>query len=200
MALTIRVIILLVARNIRKDSKCFARMKWGCRSVFLAEVLAKGEVPRDARSIWKQRSRWASAAHMYILDPSSVFWRQQRNMSYWQKSLYWIPMVLHWTLLWAEPIMFSMPIICLWGVALLHTAAFHCMGTNWACWPSIRFTSVLGNTMDLTVNTLPSHNCKVERVCHTLTGSWIVFTACADIVQATSVHMELTPCSGLHTS
>jgi cellulose synthase/poly-beta-1,6-N-acetylglucosamine synthase-like glycosyltransferase len=86
-----------------------------CRSVFLAEVLAKGEVPRDARSIWKQRSRWASAAHMYILDPSSVFWRKQKNMSYWQKSLYWIPMVLHWTLLWAEPIMFSMPIVCLAG-------------------------------------------------------------------------------------
>jgi hypothetical protein len=87
-----------------------------CRSVFLAEVLAKGEVPRDARSIWKQRSRWAAAAHMYILDPSSVFWRPQKNMTYWQKSLYWIPMVLHWTLIWAEPVMFSMPIMCLYGM------------------------------------------------------------------------------------
>ena len=81
--------------------------------MFLAEVLAKGEVPRGARDIWKQRSRWAAAAHMYILTPTSVFWRKQKNMSYWQKSLYWIPMVLHWTLIWAEPIMFSMPIICL---------------------------------------------------------------------------------------
>ena len=87
--------------------------QWLCRSVFLAEVLAKGEVPRGARDIWKQRSRWAAAAHMYILTPTSVFWRKQKNMSYWQKSLYWIPMVLHWTLIWAEPIMFSMPIICL---------------------------------------------------------------------------------------
>jgi hypothetical protein len=84
-----------------------------CRSVFLAEVLAKGEVPRDARSIWKQRSRWASAAHMYILDPNSVFWLKQRHMTFWQKSLYWIPMILHWTLIWAEPIMFLMPIMCL---------------------------------------------------------------------------------------
>lgn len=90
-----------------------------CRSVFLAEVLAKGEVPRAARDIWKQRSRWAAAAHMYILTPSSVFWRKQKNMSYWQKSLYWIPMVLHWTLIWAEPIMFTMPIICLAGVPSL---------------------------------------------------------------------------------
>lgn len=88
-------------------------MRCACRSVFLAEVLAKGEVPRDARSIWKQRSRWAAAAHMYILDPSSVFWRKQPHMSFWQKSLYWIPMVLHWTLIWSEPVMFTMPLMCL---------------------------------------------------------------------------------------
>lgn len=81
--------------------------------MFLAEVLAKGEVPRGARDIWKQRSRWAAAAHMYILDPSSVFWRKQPHMSFWQKSLYWIPMVLHWTLIWSEPIMFTMPLMCL---------------------------------------------------------------------------------------
>lgn len=83
--------------------------------MFLAEVLAKGEVPRGPRDIWKQRSRWASAAHMYILDPDSVFWLKQRHMTFWQKSLYWIPMVLHFTLIWAEPIMFSMPILCLVG-------------------------------------------------------------------------------------
>jgi hypothetical protein len=85
------------------------------RSVFLAEVLAKGEVPRGPRDIWKQRSRWASAAHMYILTPDSVFWYKQRHMSFWQKSLYWIPMILHFTLIWAEPVMFMMPILCLVG-------------------------------------------------------------------------------------
>ena len=37
------------------------------RSVFLAEVLAKGEVPRGPRDIWKQRSRWASAVRTLTL-------------------------------------------------------------------------------------------------------------------------------------
>ena len=38
---------------------------------------------------------------MYILTPDSVFWYKQRHMTFWQKSLYWIPMILHFTLIWA---------------------------------------------------------------------------------------------------
>ena len=38
---------------------------------------------------------------MYILTPDSVFWFKQEYMTFWQKSLYWIPMILHFTLIWA---------------------------------------------------------------------------------------------------
>lgn len=102
----------LVAEDIDLGSRVHCL---GYKSVFLCEVLAKGEVPRDGRDIWKQRSRWAKAAHLYILDKDSVFWRKQPHMSYWQKSLYWIPMVLHFTIIWSEPIMFTMPILCIVG-------------------------------------------------------------------------------------
>jgi hypothetical protein len=43
----------------------------------------------------------AVQAHMYILTPDSVFWYKQEHMTFWQKSLYWIPMILHFTLIWA---------------------------------------------------------------------------------------------------
>lgn len=73
------------------------------------------QVPLPPRDIWKQRSRWAKAAHLYILDKDSVFWQKQDHMSRWQKSLYCIPIILHFIIIWAEPIMVTMPIICIFG-------------------------------------------------------------------------------------
>jgi hypothetical protein len=117
--------------------------------VFLAEVLAKGEVPRDARSIWKQRSRWASAAHMYVLDPKSVFWRKQPFMSFWQKSLYWIPLILHFIIIWAEPIMFAMPLMCLVADICPYGMDFLLWVTHFAKLLTTSIISSYADTMEL---------------------------------------------------
>jgi hypothetical protein len=76
-------------------------------------VLARGEVPHAPRDFWKQRSRWAKASHLYILDPHSVFWRKQPHMSGYQKSLYCVPLILHFTIFFTEPVMFTLPTFCI---------------------------------------------------------------------------------------
>jgi Glycosyl transferase family group 2 len=100
----------LIAEDIDLGSRIHAL---GYKSVFLDEVLAKGEVPHAPRDFWKQRSRWHKAAHLYILDRHSVFWRKQPYMSFYQKSLYCIPMILHVTVFLSEPFMFTLPLVCL---------------------------------------------------------------------------------------
>ena len=67
------------------------------------------QVPLAPRDFWKQRARWAKAAHLYILDPRSVFWHRQPHMSSYQKSLYCIPLVLHFCIFFTEPIMYTLP-------------------------------------------------------------------------------------------
>ena len=136
----------LVAEDVDLGSRIHAL---GYKSVFLAEVLAKGEVrmsrcssccggllgaglacldfgesgclrsvraaaqvPHAPRDFWKQRARWAKAAHLYILDRHSVFWRRQRHMSLYQKLLYCTPLLLHLCIFVTEPVMFTLPFIC----------------------------------------------------------------------------------------
>ena len=70
------------------------------------------QVPLAPRDFWKQRARWSKAAHLYILDPRSVFWRRQPHMSLYQKSIYCVPLILHCCLIFTEPIMFTLPFIC----------------------------------------------------------------------------------------
>jgi hypothetical protein len=70
------------------------------------------QVPHAPRDFWKQRSRWAKAAHLYILDSKSVFWRRQQHMTLYQKSLYCIPLMLHFWIVLTEPVMFTLPFIC----------------------------------------------------------------------------------------
>ena len=100
----------LIAEDIDLGSRIHAL---GYKSVFLDEVLALGEVPHAPRDFWKQRSRWHKAAHLYILDRHSVFWRAQPYMTFYQKSLYCIPMILHLTVFLSEPFMFTLPLVCL---------------------------------------------------------------------------------------
>lgn len=100
----------LIAEDIDLGSRIHAL---GYKSVFLDEVLALGEVPHAPRDFWKQRSRWHKAAHLYILDRHSVFWRSQPYMTFYQKSLYCIPMILHLTVFLSEPFMFTLPLLCL---------------------------------------------------------------------------------------
>lgn len=100
----------LIAEDIDLGSRIHAL---GYKSVFLDEVLALGEVPHAPRDFWKQRSRWHKAAHLYILDRHSVFWRTQPYMTFYQKSLYCIPMILHITVFLSEPFMFTLPLVCL---------------------------------------------------------------------------------------
>jgi hypothetical protein len=100
----------LIAEDIDLGSRIHAL---GYKSVFLDEVLALGEVPHAPRDFWKQRSRWHKAAHLYILDRHSVFWRVQPYMTFYQKSLYCIPMILHVAVFLSEPFMFTLPLVCL---------------------------------------------------------------------------------------
>lgn len=105
------------------------------------------QVPHAPRDFWKQRSRWAKAAHLYILHPKSVFWRPQKHMTLYQKSLYLIPLMLHFTLVLAEPVMFTLPFICvvfnrcpygidlwLWGTHFLRLVITFIVSTHADSW------------------------------------------------------------------
>lgn len=80
-----------------------------------ASFAPRVQVPHAPRDFWKQRARWAKAAHLYILDPHSVFWRPQRHMSLYQKALYCTPLLLHLCIFFTEPVMFTLPFICVVG-------------------------------------------------------------------------------------
>lgn len=71
------------------------------------------QVPHAPRDFWKQRARWAKASHLYFLDKHSVFWKRQPYMTLYQKSLYGLPLLLHFTVFFTEPIMFTLPLVCL---------------------------------------------------------------------------------------
>jgi hypothetical protein len=72
----------------------------------------RAQVPHAPRDFWTQRARWAKAAHLYILDPRSVFWRRQPHMTAYQKSLYCVPLILHCCIVFTEPVMFTLPFLC----------------------------------------------------------------------------------------
>lgn len=63
--------------------------------------------------MWRQRSRWFKGGHLFILSPSSVFFEKHKHMTLYQKSLYWICLIANMMAIYAEPIMFAMPFLCL---------------------------------------------------------------------------------------
>jgi hypothetical protein len=63
--------------------------------------------------MWRQRLRWLKGGHLFLIGPDSVFFKKQKHMSFYQKSLYWLCPVAHFLLVWAEPILFTLPFVCL---------------------------------------------------------------------------------------
>ena len=71
------------------------------------------QVPLDLRSMWRQRLRWLKGGHLFILAPGSVFFERQPHMTFYQKALYWLCPVAHFIQLVFEPIIFTLPFLCL---------------------------------------------------------------------------------------
>ena len=71
------------------------------------------QVPLAPRHMWRQRLRWLKGSHLYLIGPGSVFFRRQAHMSAFQKGLYWLCPVAHFIQAWAEPVMFTLPFLCL---------------------------------------------------------------------------------------
>lgn len=71
------------------------------------------QVPQEPRAMWRQRSRWFKGGHLFLLSPNSVFFEKHRHMTLYQKSLYWICLIANIMAIYAEPVMFAMPFLCL---------------------------------------------------------------------------------------
>ena len=71
------------------------------------------QVPLEPRAMWRQRSRWFKGGHLFLLSPTSVFFEKHKHMSLYQKSLYWICLITNVMAIYAEPVMFAMPFLCL---------------------------------------------------------------------------------------
>ena len=71
------------------------------------------QVPLEARAMWRQRFRWFKGGHLFLLSPTSVFFEKHKHMSFYQKSLYWICLVANVVSIYAEPVLMSMPFLCL---------------------------------------------------------------------------------------
>ena len=69
-------------------------------------------MPLEPRFFWRQRLRWLKGGHLYVTGEGSLFFEKQPHMSFWQKSLYWLCPVSHFVQIWAEPIMFTLPFLC----------------------------------------------------------------------------------------
>ena len=55
------------------------------------------QVPLELRAMWRQRLRWLKGGQLFILSPGSVFFKKQEHMSFYQKALYWLCPVAHFT-------------------------------------------------------------------------------------------------------
>ena len=62
------------------------------------------QVPLEMRSVWRQRLRWARGGHLFVLDRTSVFWRNQPHISLWQKMGYMCGFVSSLVDVWAQPV------------------------------------------------------------------------------------------------
>jgi hypothetical protein len=67
----------------------------------------------DPRSMWRQRGRWMKGGHLYVMAPNSIFFKRTPHMTLYQKSLYWIAPIAHFSQLLGEPVMFTLPFFCL---------------------------------------------------------------------------------------
>ena len=65
--------------------------------------------------MWRQRLRWFKGGHLFVINKDSIFWRRQQNVSTWQKAMYFVGPMAHVINIWADPILFSMPFVCLVG-------------------------------------------------------------------------------------
>lgn len=71
------------------------------------------QAPLEPRFFWRQRLRWLKGSHLYVTGEGSLFFEPQPHMSFWQKSLYWLCPVCHFVQVWAEPVLFTLPFLCL---------------------------------------------------------------------------------------
>lgn len=63
--------------------------------------------------MWRQRLRWLKGGHLFILAPGSVFFDKQPHMSLYQKALYWLCPIAHFVQFFFEPVIFTLPFLCL---------------------------------------------------------------------------------------
>ena len=63
--------------------------------------------------MWRQRFRWFKGGHLFLLSPTSVFFEKSTHMTLYQKSLYWICIIANVTSIYADPVLFLMPFMCL---------------------------------------------------------------------------------------
>jgi hypothetical protein len=60
-----------------------------------------------------QRVSCMKGGHLFVLSPHSIFWKKQANVTFFQKAAYCVGPIAHAVNFWAEPIMFSLPFLCL---------------------------------------------------------------------------------------
>jgi hypothetical protein len=63
--------------------------------------------------MWRQRLRWLKGGHLFLISEDSIFFKKQQHMTFYQKSLYWLCPIAHLIQFWAEPIVFTLPFLCL---------------------------------------------------------------------------------------
>jgi hypothetical protein len=63
--------------------------------------------------MWRQRLRWLKGGHLFLIGPDSVFFKKQKHMSFYQKSMYWLSPVAHFLQFFGEPVIITLPFFCL---------------------------------------------------------------------------------------
>jgi hypothetical protein len=98
------------------------------------------QVPLEPRFMWRQRLRWLKGGHLFLIGPESIFFKKQKHMSFYAKSLYWLCPIAHIIQCWAEPIIFTLPFMCLvlnvcpYGMdSLLFYTHFCYLAASFAC-------------------------------------------------------------------
>ena len=64
------------------------------------------------RTMWRQRLRWAKG-HIFIIAPESVVWKRGTHVTAYQKSLYWTLFFSGALQVFINPIIMTMPFVCL---------------------------------------------------------------------------------------
>jgi hypothetical protein len=88
-------------------------MHFSQNDAFHGQVKNVLQVPLEPRFMWRQRLRWLKGGHLFLISKDSLFYKKQPHMSFYQKSLYWLCPVAHIIQIWAEPVIFTLPFLCL---------------------------------------------------------------------------------------